>query len=170
MFTFNPSEVPATKSSMEFVASLLAVLRDPQATEHLAQMQAKLEEIAQADADLRAKTAQGEAAHEHAAEALFEREQALEKRETALADVRQAEAAAESRRAAAAEAEARADEATHALIERETAVQQLEMAVAQRQRELDTRSASLDARAAALSAQEADYQQRMGKLKALMPV
>lgn len=167
MFNFNPGEVLATKSSMEFVASLLAVLHDPHAAEHLAQMQVKLDEIAQADADLRAKVADADAAAKATSQAIDAREADLAKREGALADVAAARTDAESRIAAAKDAEQKIAAATAALAEREAGVQQLERAAAYRNRELDTRSASLDTRDAALSAQEADYQQRMGKLKAL---
>lgn len=168
MFNFNPGEVPATKSSMEFVASMLAVLADPKgAATHLAEMQAKLDEIIQADAELRTKTSEADAATAATHQALDAREIDLAKREGALADIAATTAEADRRVAAAKDAEQKIATDTAAMIERETGVQQLERAAAQRNRELDTRSASLDARDAALSAQEADYQQRMSKLKAL---
>lgn len=166
MFNFNPGDVPATKSSMEFVASLLAVVSDPKAAvDHLDQMRATLAEIAAQQADLQVKTSAAQEAHKAADEALSERGREIEKRESALADIRQAETAAEDRRAAADAAEKSLAAAKQQHQQREVALQQAETVAVARQHALDQRAAELDTRSGNLAADEADYRQRIIRLK-----
>ncbi len=168
MFTFSPNQSAATKSSMEFVASLLAVLADPKATKQaLGEMKQALGDLEVSHADLAAKIKAAQDQHAAEEAALDERHADLEKREAALRDIDAAAAAAGKRKDDAETAERLLDGKRQELNRAEDDLQRRQNAIAAREQAASKKETALAERERALADAEHDYRNRMTQLKAL---
>lgn len=168
MFSFTPTQVPATRATTESLEALLKLIADPKsAADTLAAMKACLGDIEtrHADLDEKAKSFNGKVAAGNAA--LDARRDELRKREAAAEKLKSDCADADRRKSEAVNAENSLRRLQAEYTARERAMKERSAGLDNREREIGQREAQLDKRHLNLQESEADYNRRMASLKAL---